>query len=179
MPVNLGVGGAIQTGLMYANVNNETMAVKLDGDGQHNPIDITGLLQPLIDDKADIVIGSRFIGENSGFKSTFLRRIGIKILQFVAWALTGQEITDPTSGFRAYNSSAIRFMAKNYPSFDYPEPEEIILASKNGLRMVEIPVVMRERQAGISTISSAMSIYYMLKVTLAMLFISLREPEKK
>lgn len=179
LPVNLGVGGAVQTGFMYARDHDDDIAVKFDGDGQHDPNSISTLLQPLVNDQADIVIGSRFLREYPGYKSTLLRRIGIKVLQFIAWFLTGQKITDPTSGLRAYNSKAIKFMADHYPSFDYPEPEEIILASKNGLRITEVPVLMRERQSGVSTISSAISVYYMLKVTLAMLFISLRDPENK
>ncbi|KAF1080006.1 MAG: hypothetical protein GQF41_3682 [Candidatus Rifleibacterium amylolyticum] len=179
MPANLGVGGAVQTGLKYAARNNYQYAVKLDGDGQHNPASIDSLLQPLHENNADIVIGSRFITENEGFKSTFWRRAGISVFEFIVRWLTGRRITDATSGLRAYNRSAIEFMEKYYPSFDYPEPEEIILACKNQLRLQEIPVVMRERRSGMSTISSAMSIYFMLKVTLSMLFISLRSPEKK
>ncbi|MBU1109828.1 MAG: glycosyltransferase family 2 protein [Candidatus Riflebacteria bacterium] len=179
LPVNLGVGGAVQTGFMYAIKHNFSFAVKFDGDGQHDPESIKELIQPLIDEKADIVIGSRFLQKNQGFKSTFWRRCGIKFFEFVCQILTGGRLTDPTSGLRAYNRKAINFMADHYPSFDYPEPEEIILASKNGLIMVELPVIMRERQAGISTISSALSIYYMLKVTLSMLFVYLREPETK
>jgi hypothetical protein len=92
--------------------------------------------------------------------------------------LTGQKITDPTSGFRAYNRKAIEFMAQHYPSFDYPEPEEIILAAKNDLRIKEVPVIMRERQHGKSSISAGNSIYYMIKVTLAMIFTALRQKEK-
>jgi len=179
LPVNLGVGGAVQTGFKYAVENNFSFAIKFDGDGQHDSAGLSSLLQPLHDDQADIVTGSRFLQDNMGFKSTFWRRCGIKFFELVCQILTGSRLTDPTSGLRAYNRKAISFMARHYPSFDYPEPEEIILASKNSLRMVEVPVVMRERQTGVSTISSAMSIYYMFKVTLAMLFIYLREPETK
>lgn len=179
LPVNLGVGGAVQTGFKYAVEHNFSFAVKFDGDGQHDSAWLSSLLKPLRDDQADIVTGSRFLQNNLGFKSTYWRRFGIKFFEFVCQILTGNRLTDPTSGLRAYNRKAIRFMANHYPSFDYPEPEEIILASKSSLRVVEVPVVMRERQAGLSTISSALSIYYMLKVTLAMLFIYLREPETK
>ncbi|EKD81272.1 MAG: glycosyl transferase [uncultured bacterium] len=179
LPINLGVGGAVQTGLKYAFKSSKDFAIKVDGDGQHDPAHIATLLQPLITDQADIVVGSRFLQENSGFKSTIWRRVGIRFFQFLCQSLTGQRITDPTSGFRAYNRHAIKFMANNYPSFDYPEPEEVILACKNNLRIVEVPVKMRNRQAGTSTISSSISVYYMLKVTLAMLFIYLRKPEKK
>jgi glycosyltransferase involved in cell wall biosynthesis len=179
LPVNLGVGGAVQTGLIYAREHDVGVAIKFDGDGQHDPAYIHELMRPILDNSADIVVGSRFMDENSGFKSTFTRRIGIGFLQFISKALTGQTFTDPTSGFRAYNRRAIEFMSCHYPSFDYPEPEEIVLARKNGLRIVEVPVQMRERQAGISTISSSISVYYMLKVVLAMIFIFLRQPVVK
>lgn len=178
LPVNLGVGGTMQTGFKYALATESHFAVKLDGDGQHQPDCLPALLQPLYDEKADIVIGSRFIGDSAGYKSSPSRRAGIKILQWLCYFLTGQEITDPTSGFRAYNLRAIKFMARHYPTFDYPEPEEIVLATKNNLRVIEVPVQMRERKYGQSTISSGVSVYYMFKVTLAMIFIFLRRPEK-
>lgn len=174
LPINLGVGGAIQTGLLYAKQKNGNYAVKIDGDGQHNPSDIEALLKPLIEGKADIVVGSRFLEKDVGFKSTFFRIMGIKILQIVTRFLTGSTITDPTSGFRAYNSKAIKFMSENYPSFDYPEPEEVILAAKNNLRILEIPVKMRNRKYGTSSISFYGSFYYMAKVILSMIFIKIR-----
>lgn len=174
LPINLGVGGAVQTGLKYADNVLADYAIKVDGDGQHNPSDIQNLLKPLFNNEADIVIGSRFLEESSGFKSTLFRRLGIRVLQFVCKLLTGKTITDPTSGFRAYNSKAIRFMSENYPSFDYPEPEELILATKNNLRISEIPVIMRNRQHGKSSISFYGSFYYMVKVILSMLFIKIR-----
>jgi glycosyltransferase involved in cell wall biosynthesis len=124
LPVNLGIGGAVKTGLIYLNRNNFKSGVKLDGDGQHPPDQIEKLLDALNKKDADIIVGSRFLAEDQkGFKSTFTRRIGIGFLQKVCKILTGQTITDPTSGFRAYNRKAIEFMAKHYPSFDYPEPE--------------------------------------------------------
>ncbi len=179
LPINLGVGGAVQTGLIYSYSAGDSFAVKFDGDGQHNPAEISNLLAPLQANQADIVVGSRFLAAGDGYQSSFIRRIGIKFFEAVCFFLTGQRITDPTSGFRAYNSQAIRFMARHYPSFDYPEPEEIILAHKNNLRVLEIPTTMRERKSGLSSISSAMSVYYMIKVTLAMLLISLRPPYPK
>ena len=179
LPVNLGVGGAVQTGFKYAMESNMNFAIKFDGDGQHDPAGLADLILPLQEDKADIVIGSRFISRNSGYQSSFWRRIGIKYFETLCKLLTGKKITDPTSGLRAYNRRAIAFMALHYPSFDYPEPEELVLAYKNNLRIEEISSVMRERKAGVSTISSGMSIYYMLKVTLAMLFIYIREPVAK
>jgi hypothetical protein len=179
LPINLGIGGAMQTGLIYTLENKFEFAVKLDGDGQHPPDQIEKLLNALNQNKADIIVGSRFLEEEQeGFKSTLTRRIGISFLQKVCKLLTGQKITDPTSGFRAYNRKAIEFMAQHYPSFDYPEPEEIILAVKNDLRIKEVPVIMRERQHGKSSISAGNSIYYMIKVTLAMIFTALRQKEK-
>ncbi len=177
LPANLGVGGAVQTGFKYASRNKFDIAIKLDGDGQHDPQCIQQLLRPILENEADIVIGSRFIQNNEGFKSTFWRRAGIKFFEMICKILTGTKITDATSGLRAYNRRSIEFMSLYYPSFDYPEPEEIILAGKNQFKLMEIPATMRKRMSGESTISSAMSIYYMLKVTLAMIFISLRNPE--
>ena len=173
--VNLGVGGAVQTGYIYSSQHKADYVVKIDGDGQHDPSEIDLLLRPLVEDKADIVIGSRFLDNGAGYKSSFFRRLGIKILEFVCKVLTGQKISDPTSGYRAYNSKALAFMTENYPSFDYPEPEEVVLAVKNNLRIMEIPVKMRERKAGKSSISFYGSFYYMVKVILSMFFIKLRK----
>jgi glycosyltransferase involved in cell wall biosynthesis len=179
LPLNVGIGGAVKTGLIYLSRNDFKTAIKIDGDGQHPPDQIEKLLNALNQNKADIIVGSRFLEEEQeGFKSTLTRRIGISFLQKVCKLLTGQKITDPTSGFRAYNRKAIEFMAQHYPSFDYPEPEEIILAVKNDLRIKEVPVIMRERQHGKSSISAGNSIYYMIKVTLAMIFTALRQKEK-
>ncbi len=178
LPANLGVGGAVQTGLRHAEKAGASWAIKLDGDGQHPPSAIRDLLEPIISGQADIVVGSRFLVDNSGFRSSFIRRIGIRFFEYLCLLLTGKRFTDPTSGFRAYNKATIRFMARNYPTFDYPEPEELVLASKSGLTIKETPVIMRERWSGESTISSTISVYYMLKVTLAMLFIYLRKADK-
>lgn len=175
LSVNLGVGGAVQTGFIFCSQKKADYVIKLDGDGQHNPSDIDALLKPLINNEADIVIGSRFLNGGEGFKSTFFRRFGIKILEFVSRFLTNKLITDPTSGFRAYNSKALAFMKESYPCFDYPEPEEVVLAAKNNLRLTEVPVKMRERKAGKSSISFYGSFYYMTKVILSMLFIKLRK----
>lgn len=175
LPVNLGVGGAVQTGLIYAAYNKADYAIKVDGDGQHDPCEINSLITPLLENKADIVIGSRYLNAVDGFKSTFFRRQGSKILQILCRILTGQRITDPTSGFRAYNKKAIEFMCENYPSFDYPEPEEVVLACENDFKLVEVPVKMRERKKGLSSISFYGSFYYMMKVILSMFFIKIRK----
>ncbi len=178
LPVNLGVGGAVQTGFKFALQRGASFAVKVDGDGQHPASAIEKLLHPLLCGEADMVIGTRFLDHNAGYQSSFSRRIGIKLIQLLSYLLTNSRVTDPTSGFRAYNHRAIEFMSEHYPTFDYPEPEEIVLAARNGLRILEVPVEMRNRQSGTSTISSTISIYYMFKVTLAMIFIFLRPVEK-
>ena len=175
LPLNLGVGGAVQTGFRYALSHNADFAVKVDGDGQHNPKDIIDLLKPIFLDEADISIGSRFLKKGGGFKSSFFRRLGIIIIQVICCLLTRKRISDPTSGYRGYSKKIIEFMAENYPSFDYPEPEEIVLADKNGFRLVEVPVEMRERKSGKSSISFYGSFYYMLKVIISMLFIKMRK----
>ncbi len=175
LPLNLGVGGAVQTGFIYAKKKNADYVIKIDGDGQHNPKDINKLITPIIDGKADIIIGSRFLTVNDGFKTSFFRKIGILFLQLACKILTSQKITDPTSGFRAYNKKALAFMAENYPCFDYPEPEEVVLANENDLNIVEVPVKMREREKGKSSISFYVSFYYMIKVIISMVFIKMRK----
>jgi glycosyltransferase involved in cell wall biosynthesis len=177
LPCNLGVGGAVQAGFMFAAKNDYDYAVKLDGDLQHPPEFVSSLINELKNSSSDIVIGSRFI-DYSGFQSSFSRRIGIAVLKGWAKILTGLAVSDPTSGFRAYNRAAIEFMAEHYPSFDYPEPEELILACKNGFILKEHSVIMRPRKSGVSSISSSISLYYMIKVSLAMFFIALRTKEK-
>ncbi len=172
LPVNLGIGGAVQTGFKYALLNGFDVAIQLDGDGQHPSEQIAELLFPIVNGEADIVIGSRFI-EKVGFQSTYLRRSGINYFKRLNKALTGQTVTDSTSGFRAINIKALELVCKYYPD-EYPEPEALILYELNKLKIKEIPVIMRERQGGVSSIHSYKSIYYMIKVSLAMLFIYLR-----
>lgn len=172
LPVNLGIGGAVQTGFKYALLHGFDIAIQLDGDGQHPSEQITELVASIVKGEADIVIGSRFI-EKIGFQSTYLRRSGINYFKRLNKALTGLTVTDSTSGFRAINVKALKLVCKYYPD-EYPEPEALILYALNNLRIKEIPVIMRERQGGVSSISSYKSIYYMIKVTLAMLFIYLR-----
>jgi len=169
LPVNLGIGGAVQAGFKYAMKNKFDIAVQLDGDGQHPADQIKQLINPIFNTELDIVIGSRFISKE-GFQSTFFRRIGINYFKFVNKLLIGNRITDSTSGFRAINKKALEIVCEYYPD-DYPEPEALILYSLNNLKIGEIPVVMKERSGGVSSIRSYKSIYYMVKVTLAMLFI--------
>jgi len=175
LPFNAGIGTAVETGLLYAWRHNADYVVKFDSDGQHLAEEIELLLEPLRENEADMTIGSRFTGKNKdGFKSTFLRRIGIRFFQALSWILTGQAMTDSTSGFRAYNREALSFAAKYYPAFDYPEPEENILLLRNRFRLKEIPCKMNIRQGGISSIRPLKAIYYMIKVSLAMIMAAAR-----
>jgi glycosyltransferase involved in cell wall biosynthesis len=172
LPCNLGIGGAVQTGYIYAHQNNYDIAIQVDGDGQHDPNFIKNILDPLVKGNADLVIGSRYITK-IGFQSTYMRRIGIKYFSILIEALTKQKITDPTSGFRAGNKKIIEEFSKNYPT-DYPEPESIVSARRKGFIINEIPVVMKDRQGGSSSIQSFKSVYYMVKVTFAIIIDSVR-----
>ncbi|MDD5597920.1 MAG: glycosyltransferase family 2 protein [Victivallaceae bacterium] len=179
LPCNLGVGGAVQTGFKYAWKNNFDFAVKLDGDGQHRADCISVLLEVLKNDEADFVIGSRFIdSRKEGFQSTFLRRAGIKFFRLLIELLSGYAPSDPTSGFRAYNRAALKFATLHYPSFDYPEPEEIVLMRKNNFRIKDVFTEMRERQGGVSSISLLKAVYYMFKVGFAILMVASRPREE-
>lgn len=173
LPCNLGIGGAVQTGFKFAKKNNYDIAFQIDGDGQHIPSEINKLIGPIKKQEADVVIGSRFYQKHEGFKSSVVRRIGIKVFEIVNSLLIKQRITDNTSGFRAYNTKAIHFLADNYPT-DYPEPEAIILLGRNGFRLKEVFVGMKERTGGGSSITGFKSIYYMIKVLLAIFMNALR-----
>ncbi|MFH1893011.1 MAG: glycosyltransferase family 2 protein [Candidatus Zixiibacteriota bacterium] len=177
LPYNLGIGGAVQTGLMYARDNRFDIAVQVDGDGQHPAGEIEKLLGPIRSGDADVVIGSRFLGTGD-FKSTFTRRIGIRIIEIMNRMLTGVAVTDNTSGFRAYNSGAIEFLSTTYPQ-DYPEPVAVVELYRNGFRINEVAVEMRERQKGTSSIGALGSIYYMIKVLVANLIAVSRKPMAK
>ena len=167
LPINMGIGGAVQTGYCYARDNGYDAAVQIDGDGQHDVSYLSSMLKLLEDDKCDIVIGSRFI-EKKGFQSSQARRIGINFLSVLGKALTGVQIRDITSGYRLVNQKFIRIFASDYPS-DYPEPEAMVIAAVHGGRITEYPVIMHERENGESSITFKKSIYYMIKVSLAML----------
>ena len=160
LPQNLGIGGAVQTGHMDYDVD-----IQLDGDGQHDPAYL-GKLVAEIQNGADLVIGSRFLEQTEGFQSTFMRRVGITWLSFWIKLLTGKRITDPTSGFRACGRRATNLFAQSYP-IDYPEPDSIAHALRLGMDVREVSVEMRERQGGVSSIGGFKSVYYMIKVTLA------------
>lgn len=167
LPINLGIGGAVQTGYRYALKYGYDIAVQLDGDGQHDASYVKRLIEPLLEGEADVVIGSRFL-RREGFQSSRSRRIGINILSDLIWLCTGKRIRDVTSGFRAVNRRFITIYAEDYPS-DYPEPEAIITAVMHRGRVAEVPVVMKEREGGTSSITFRKSVYYMIKVTLAIL----------
>lgn len=167
LPINLGIGGAVQTGYCYARDNDYDMAVQIDGDGQHDVAFLEGMIRLIEDGQADVVIGSRFV-EKEGFQSSKLRRTGISFLSGLARVLTGVKVKDITSGYRLVNRRFIQIFAQDYPS-DYPEPEAVVIAAVHGGRIAEYPVVMRERENGESSITFKRSVYYMIKVTLAML----------
>ena len=170
MPFNVGIGGAVQTGYQYALERGVDLAVQVDGDGQHDPREIPRLLEPLLDERADMVVGSRF-APGGGYRGTPLRRVGIHIFAAIVSLLVRARVTDTTSGFRAVSRKAIRLFALDYPS-DYPEVEATVLLVRHGLRMLEVPVQMRVRETGRSSITALRSVYYMVKVLLA-LFIGL------
>jgi glycosyltransferase involved in cell wall biosynthesis len=175
LPTNLGIGGAVQTGLQVAFRENYDVAVQVDGDGQHPPRELHKLIDAMDEHGDDMVVGSRFLGSGT-FKSTATRRMGIRFFSVLLSAICRTKITDPTSGFRAVNRRGIRLLAHNY-SEDFPEVEALVVASRAGLRIAEIPVEMAERTAGTSSIGSFKSAIYMIKVPLAILMTLLRKPE--
>jgi glycosyltransferase involved in cell wall biosynthesis len=170
LPFNLGIGGAMQAGYLYAARSGYDIAVQFDGDGQHLAAEIEKLLAPLRSGGADIVIGSRFLVPGA-YKAPVFRSFGIWIFSFVLSRILVTSITDSTSGFRAVNRKVIEFYARTYPD-DYPEVEALVLLHKVNLRIVEVPVSMRERTGGKSSITPMRSIYYMTKVLVA-IFIDL------
>lgn len=167
LPQNLGIGGAVQAGHKYAKKFGYEIDIQVDGDGQHDPSYIAALVEQ-VDAGSDLVVGSRFLEKTEGFQSTAMRRLGIAWLSGVIRALTHRTVTDPTSGFRACGPRAINLFCEDYPT-DYPEPDSIVTALSRGLVVSEVPVCMRERQGGMSSISGFSSVYYMIKVTLAIL----------
>jgi glycosyltransferase involved in cell wall biosynthesis len=165
LPYNLGIGGAVQTGFQYACKNNYNIIIRMDGDGQHRSDQIKKILQPVLDKKADVIIGSRFL-DNHSKRPIFIRRMGQKIISLMVSLIIRQRITDSTSGFRCYNKQALNLLNQYYPT-DYPEPEEIIFLKKNGLRIKETAVLMKPREKGNSSLTTIKSFYYMIKVTLS------------
>ena len=172
LPVNLGIGGAVQTGYLYALKNGYDIAVQVDGDGQHDAKYLRPMLEALERESADMVIGSRFIN-NEGFQSSGIRRLGIRFFSVLIRVLFGARITDATSGMRMCNRKVQELFVKDYPR-DYPEPEVVCRLLRKKCRVIEVPVVMKERSGGVSSISWTRSVYYMVKVTLAILIERLR-----
>jgi glycosyltransferase involved in cell wall biosynthesis len=172
LPVNLGIGGAVQTGLKYAFENNYDLAVQVDGDGQHPAMEIPKLVAAIKERGLDVAIGSRFI-EKKGFQSSMMRRTGIGYFQKLNRFLTGMNVLDSTSGFRMFNRRAMEVVQEYYPD-EYPEPEAIVIFAKNKLKVGEVPIEMKKRQGGVSSIGFFASIYYMWKVTLGILFTFIR-----
>ena len=158
LPVNLGIGGAVQTGYLYAARNGYDIAVQVDGDGQHDPKFLSKMAEFIEAEHADMVIGSRFINKE-GFQSSGARRVGIKYFTMLIKLLTGAKITDPTSGLRMVNREIIEFFAEEYPK-DYPEPESVVAILRRKKKVLELPVIMRERSGGVSSISMKKSVYY-------------------
>ncbi len=166
-PFNLGIGGTVQCGYQYALERGYDVAVQIDGDGQHNPEHLKYVIEPVSSGKADMCIGSRFV-KREGFQSSALRRLGINIISGVILILTGKRIKDVTSGFRACGKNLIEFYSREYAQ-DFPEPEAILSAVKNNFVVTEVPVVMEERFAGISSINALKSPYFMVKVILSLI----------
>jgi glycosyltransferase involved in cell wall biosynthesis len=167
LPFNLGIGGAVQTGFRFAFENAYDIAVRVDGDGQHDPAQLDRVLAPLLSGEADIVVGSRFAATGAdGYRSSRTRRVGIRLLAWVVSRIVGQRLTDTTSGFQALNREGIALFARDYPH-DYPEVEATVMVFRHRLRLTEVPVEMRERGGGRSSITALRSIYYMVKVLLA------------
>ncbi len=171
---NLGIGGAVQTGYKYAYENNYDIAIQYDGDGQHDVSYVKKIITPLLEEKADFVIGSRFVGKtNDGFQSTFARRVGIRIVSFFIKLVTGKKVYDTTSGFRACNKNIIKQFSNSYPK-EYPEPITTVELLKRGYRLSEIPVEMKERDGGTSSIHSWKTVYYMINVIFSILIVGTR-----
>ncbi len=171
LPVNLGIGGGVQTGYMYARDNGYDYAVQFDGDGQHNASYLEAMAHQMEEEGLDMLIGSRYIAKE-GFQSSGMRRLGIRYFTGLIKLCTKAKITDPTSGMRMTNRKIIEQFAEQYPK-DYPEPESVVTLLKQGAKVKELPVVMNEREEGVSSISPTKAIYYMIKVSIAVIIAAL------
>lgn len=172
LPFNLGIGGAVQAGYLYALEKNYDIAVQVDADGQHSPDDLSAIIEPVVSGEADMALGSRFV-EATGYKSPMTRKIGIKIFSAVVSFINGQKLKDTTSGYRAVNKKVISYFVYNYPT-DYPEVEALVLLQRKGFTIKEIPVTMAPREHGQSSITPLKSGYYMIKVLFSLLMNVLR-----
>ncbi len=171
---NLGIGGAVQTGFKYALEKGFTLAVQVDGDGQHDVGYLQKLIEPILKKQADMTIGSRFLPPYLGYRSSLVRRIGIHFFSHLISFLIHSKVTDPTSGFRAFNRPMIEAFARSYPH-DFPEPEAIVMAKRLNAVIVEVPVEMRKRASGSSSIRYLKTLYYMVKVTFAILLNTIKK----
>lgn len=167
LPCNMGIGGGVQTGYLYAARNGYDLAVQFDGDGQHNAAYLEEMAEKLESEKLDMLIGSRYI-QKQGFQSSGARRVGIKYFTGLIKLVTGVTITDPTSGMRMVNAKTIALFAEDYPK-DYPEPESVVTLLKKKKKVKELPVTMNAREEGVSSISPVKAVYYMIKVSIAIL----------
>lgn len=169
LPFNVGIGGAVQTGFQYALEHGYDYMAQVDGDGQHEPGELTRMVATIgSDPSVDMVCGSRFVSTESDYLAPISRRTGIHVFAFTLSKILGQRVTDPTSGFRLYNRRAIALFARDYPN-DYPEVEAVLMLHAHRLRMTEVPVKMHQRGGGRSSITKSRSLYYMIKVSLALL----------
>jgi glycosyltransferase involved in cell wall biosynthesis len=171
LPFNVGIGGAVQTGFVYAREHGYDFVAQVDGDGQHDSMELERLIDVMEEEAVDMVCGSRFMTDDHRYPAPISRRAGIHVFAFLLSRIVGMRVSDPTSGFRLYNRRAIELFARDYPH-DYPEVEAVLILHRHRLRMREIPVRMYTRGGGISSISTGKSAYYMFKVLLA-LFVSL------
>jgi hypothetical protein len=174
-PLNLGIGGAVQLGFLWARDRGYDVAVQVDGDGQHDPACLETVLAPVLAGRADLCVGSRFLASGDGFRSTLVRRAGIRYLSALLRLRCGARVTDPTSGFRAASRRVVEAFAAAYPS-DYPEPESIAVAARRGLRVTEVPVRMSAREHGHSSITPLRTLYYLVKVSLSLVLLPSRRP---
>jgi glycosyltransferase involved in cell wall biosynthesis len=174
LPFNLGIGGAMQTGYRYAALHGYDIAIQVDGDGQHRPSEVRRLVEHLLEDKVDLVVGSRFLSETR-YKQSLVRKFGSLVLRGIIRVLVGMDLTDCTSGFRAANRNVILAFAHWYPE-DYPEPEVVLLLRRAGFRIGELGVKMRHRRTGRSSISLWCGLFYVLKVTVCLLLDLVRDP---
>ena len=167
LPFNLGIGGAMQAGYRYAQRHGYDVAVQFDGDGQHRAEEVAKLLEPIASGSADLVVGSRFL-EPGGYRVPFMRRLGIRVFAVILSLILGTKVTDTTSGFRAASRRALEFFSRAYPE-DYPEVESLVLLHKCGMQVAEVAVQMSDRTGGRSSITFVRSVYYMVKVLLAVM----------
>lgn len=172
LPCNMGIGGGVQTGYLYAARNGYDLAVQFDGDGQHNAAYLEEMAEKMESEKLDMLIGSRYI-QKQGFQSSGARRMGIKYFTGLIKLVTGETITDPTSGMRMVNAETIALFAEDYPK-DYPEPESVVTLLKKKKQVKELPVTMNAREEGVSSISPVKAVYYMVKVSIAILIAAVR-----